>query len=108
MEGEHVDTETLAAGLNRSVVVTHPTFNGRMRTWRVRIETIERRRTTDLASGDVLEVVSFRGPASSDDGWSGRKTFYAAQCRDLVDEATGETIAGDIEGWLLRTAAGRN
>jgi len=96
----------LARGLARAVVVTHPTFNGRLQEWRVEIDAIERRRTTDLATGGVIEVVSFKGPAATGDGWAGRKTFFAPQCRRLVDLATGDTVEDGVAAWLTRLAAG--
>jgi len=95
----------LARGLARAVVVTHPTFNGRMQEWRVEIDAIERRRTTDLATGAAIEVVSFKGPTATGDGWTGRKTFFAPQCRRLVDIATGDIVEDDVAGWLKRVAA---
>jgi hypothetical protein len=101
---ERVETATLARGLGRVVVVTHPTFSGRLRPWRVAIDTIERRTTTDLATGAILEVVSFRGATTTAEGWSGRKTFFAPRCTKLVDTATGEEVTGDIAGWLVRAA----
>jgi hypothetical protein len=104
--GERVETVVLARGLGRRVIVTHPTFNGRPQEWQVEIDAIERRTTTDLATGDAVEVVSFRGPTATPDGWSGRKTFYAPRCRRLHDLATGETVESDIAGWLARLAAG--
>ena len=105
-ETERVETDILAEGLGRAVLVTHPTFNGRLQDWRVAIDAIERRRTTDLATGRVIEVVSFRGPTSTEDGWTGRKTFFAPKCARIVDLATGETVTADIAGWLARLAAG--
>ena len=86
------------------VLVTHPTFNGRMQEWRVDIDEIEQRTTTGLADGRVLEVVSFRGPASTADGWTGRKAFFAPKCLRLVDLATGEIVEGNVAGWLKQRA----
>lgn len=101
---ERVETATLARGLGRVVIVSHPTFNGRPQPWRVVIDTIERRVTTDLATGAVLEVVSFRGATTTEDGWSGRKTFFAPRCTKLLDVATGEEVTDDLAAWLVRAA----
>jgi hypothetical protein len=103
---EEVRTETLARGLGRSVLVEHPTFNGRRQTWSVRIDTIARRTTRDTESGGVVEIVSFRGPAQTEDGWSGTKTFLVPQCLSLVDLSTGERVL-DVASWLVKVAAGK-
>jgi hypothetical protein len=107
IETERVETVLLARGLAAPVVVTHPTFNGRMQEWRVEIDEIERRTTTRLSDGSVIEVVSFRGVASTADGWTGRKAFFAPKCVRILDLATGEIVEGDVAGWLEKRAAAR-
>jgi hypothetical protein len=95
-----ISTELLADDLNHYVQVIHPTFStGLPHTFNVTIEEI---RDREEDSGDtVFRDLTFRGECDND-GWTGKKTFYASWCRRVVDRRTGEVMESPeaVTAWL--------
>lgn len=83
---------TVADRLSHPATVIHPTMGGAETEFEVIIERVYYR------EDDEGERLCFRGKATTD-SWSGYKTFFADECRSIIDRANNVPIS-DFADWL--------
>src|SRR5690242_12655400 len=103
--------EYLACNLAYPAKVVHPSLSLRtIEAYEVTIDMIRDRTQRGVATGEMFADRTFRGDCRRYiDRWIGQKTFFATQCRLIVDGKTGEIIQGyePTMAWLGRLIADR-
>lgn len=85
---------TIADRLSHPATVIHPSMKGAETEFEVIIERVYYR------EDDEGERLCFRGKATATiDSWSGYKTFFADECRSIIDRANNAPIS-DVADWL--------
>ena len=83
----------VADRLSHPAMVVHPTMAGDDAEFEVIIERVYYR-----AEANEAERLCFRGKATAG-SWTGYKTFFADECRSVIDRANGAAI-GNVADWL--------
>ena len=83
----------VADRLSHPATVVHPTITGDDAEFEVIIERVYYR-----TEANEPERLCFRGKATAG-SWTGYKTFFADECRSVIDRASGAAI-GNVADWL--------